>query len=95
LAIRRRARPATGELRELARAAVLRGRLAAGHRRGLRPAVLGNGYARSARIVAVFTTVGVILGIVMSVVQAIWILVAAVAVARSAPSVAAVAPALS
>lgn len=71
----------------------------------LRPAVLGNGYARSARIVAiafvvagivaVFTTVGVILGIVMSVVQAIWILVAAIATARSVPSTAMVAPALS
>jgi hypothetical protein len=71
----------------------------------LRPAVLGDGYARSARmvavafvvagIVAVFTTVGVILGVVMSVVQAIWILVAAIAVARSAPSAARVAPALS
>jgi hypothetical protein len=71
----------------------------------LRPAALGNGFGRSARmvaaafvvagIVAVFTSVGVILGIVMSVVQAIWILVAAVAVARSARPATSVAAALS
>lgn len=59
----------------------------------LRPAALNTGYARSARIVAaafvvagiaaVFSTVGLILAIVMSVVQAIWILAAAIALALS------------
>jgi hypothetical protein len=60
----------------------------------LRPAALGAGYARSARLVAaafvvagitaVFGTVGLILAIVMSIVQAVWILSTAVALARSA-----------
>jgi hypothetical protein len=60
----------------------------------LRPAALSTAYARSARIVAaafviagiaaVFSTIGLILAIVMSVVQAFWILAAAIALARSA-----------
>jgi hypothetical protein len=71
----------------------------------LRPAALGPGFARSARIVAVafvvagivavFSPVGLILGIVMSGVQAIWILVAAIALASSTRRAAKIAPALS
>lgn len=59
----------------------------------LRPAALGTGHARSARIVAaafvvagiaaVFSTIGLILAIVMSAVQAVWILAAAIALALS------------
>lgn len=56
----------------------------------LRPAVLGTGFARSAQIIAalfviagvaaIFGTPGLVFAIVMSVVQAIWILTAAIAV---------------
>jgi hypothetical protein len=71
----------------------------------LRPAALGPGFARSARIVAiafvgagiaaVFSPVGRILGIVMSGVQVIWILVAAVALAASTRRATKIVPALS
>ncbi len=59
----------------------------------LEPTVLRPGFARSARMVAVlfviagiaaiFATVGLIFAIIMSVVQAIWILTAGIALARS------------